>query len=106
MVNGGMINYTVAALRMAKKANAVSKLHAKVAKDMWKDYSGTCNIIPITNAQNQSFWQDKTIKRAWERKQVKAYQKRKLELKQDLFNEVEKQTNKKMDPEVLTFVWA
>ncbi len=106
MVNGGMVNYTVAALRMAKKANAVSKLHAKVAKDMWKDYPGTCNIIPITNAQNQNFWQDKTIKRTWERKQVKAYQKRKLELKQELFNEVEKQTNKKMDPEVLTFVWA
>jgi starch phosphorylase len=106
MVNGGMVNYTVAALRMAKRANAVSKLHAKVAKDMWKDYPGTCNIIPITNAQNQNFWQDKTIKRTWERKQVKAYQKRKLELKQELFNEVEKQTNKKMDPEVLTFVWA
>ena len=106
MVNGGMINYTVAALRMAKKANAVSKLHAKVAKDMWKDYPGPCNIIPITNAQNQSFWQDKIIKRTWERKQVKAYQKRKLELKQDLFNEVAQQTNKKMDPKVLTFVWA
>ena len=38
MVNGGMINYTVAALRMAKKANAVSKLHAEVANDMWKDF--------------------------------------------------------------------
>ena len=106
MVNGGMVNYTIAALRMAKKANAVSKLHAKVAKNMWKDYPGTCTIIPITNAQNQRFWQDKTIKRTWERKQVKAYQKRKLELKQDLFNEVENQTNKKMDPKVLTFVWA
>ena len=106
MVNGGMINYTVSALRMAKKANAVSKLHAKVAKDMWKDYDGICNIIPITNAQNQSFWQDKVIKRTWERKQVKAYQKRKLELKQDLFNEVAKQTNKIFDPNVLTFVWA
>jgi len=106
MVNGGMINYTVSALRMAKKANAVSKLHAKVAKDMWKDYDGICNIIPITNAQNQSFWQDKTIKRTWEKKQVKAYQKRKLDLKQDFFTEVARQTNKIFDPNVLTFVWA
>src|SRR5210317_340175 len=93
-VNGGMINYTVSALRMAKKANAVSKLHAKVAKDMWKDYEGTCPIIPINNAQNQNFWQDKTIKRTWERKQEKAYKKRKVEVKQDFFNEVAKQTNK------------
>jgi starch phosphorylase len=62
-VNGGNINYTVSALRMAKKANAVSKLHAKVAKDMWKSYSGICSIIPITNAQNQNFWQDKALKK-------------------------------------------
>ena len=106
MVNGGMINYTVSALRMAKKANAVSKLHAKVAKDMWKDYPGTCNIIPIINEQNQSFWQDKKIKSTWERKQVKAYKRRKTELKHELFNEVAAQTGKSFDPNVMTFVWA
>ncbi len=53
-----MINYTVSALRMAKNANAVSKLHAKVANEMWKDFKGVSKIIPITNAQNQNFWQD------------------------------------------------
>ena len=106
MVNGGMINYTVSALRMAKKANAVSKLHAKVANDMWKDYDGICKIIPITNAQNQKFWQDNTIKKAWETKNVKTYKKRKIELKKELFEEVYKQTGKKYDPNVLTIVWA
>ena len=105
-VNGGMINYTVSALRMAKKANAVSKLHAKVAKDMWKEYEGVCNIIPITNAQNQKFWQDKVLKRSWEKKQVKAFQKRKLELKEDLFRVVAEQTHKNFDPNTLTIVWA
>ncbi len=106
MVNNGMINYTVAALRMAKKANAVSKLHAKVAKDMWKDYDRTCSIIPITNAQNQKFWMDETVEKAWKKKNAKAYKKRKLELKADLFREVVNQTEKMFDPEVLTFVWA
>ena len=106
MVNNGMINYTVAALRMAKKANAVSKLHAKVAKDMWKDYDRTCNIIPITNAQNKNFWMDKTVEKAWKKKNGVAYKKRKIELKKELFTEVVNQTEKMFDPNVLTFVWA
>ncbi|WP_179319746.1 alpha-glucan family phosphorylase [Winogradskyella helgolandensis] len=105
-VNGGMINYTIAALRMAKKANGVSKLHAKVANDMWKDYDGVSEIIPITNAQNQKFWQDASIKKAWTNKKAKAYKTRKTILKKELFDEVYKQTGKTFDPKVLTFVWA
>ncbi|NRD23828.1 alpha-glucan family phosphorylase [Winogradskyella litoriviva] len=105
-VNGGMINYTISALRMAKKANGVSKLHAKVANDMWKDYKGVSKIIPITNAQNQKFWQDASIKKAWANKKVKAYKTRKTILKKELFEEVFKQTGKTFDPKVLTIVWA
>ena len=105
-VNNGMINYTVSALRMAKKANAVSKLHAVVANDMWKDFSDICEIIPITNAQNQNFWQDEDIKNAWKKRSSKAYLKRKLELKKELFDEVLNQTEKLFDPNVLTIVWA
>lgn len=106
MVNGGRINYTVSALRMSKKANAVSKLHSKVANDMWKDYEGISKIIPITNAQNQKFWQDERIKKAWSNRNEKAYRKRKTELKKELFEEVLHQTGKTFDPNVLTFVWA
>jgi glycogen phosphorylase len=105
-VNGGMINYTVSALRMAKRANAVSKLHAVVSNDMWKEYDNICKIIPITNAQNQNFWQDSDIKKAWTKKNSKAYKKRKFELKKQLFDEVLNQTEKLFDPNVLTFVWA
>ncbi|MEP0368350.1 MAG: alpha-glucan family phosphorylase [Cyclobacteriaceae bacterium] len=106
MVEGGMISYTVSALRMAKRSNAVSKLHAKVSKDMWKGFDGISEIIPITNAQNQKFWQDKTIEKAWEKKDAKAYKKRKTELKKVLFDEVLNQTGKLFDPNVLTIVWA
>ena len=106
MVNDGMINYTVSALRLAKKANAVSKLHAKVSQDMWKGYPGICDIIPITNAQNQKYWQDKEIKKAWQSKDSLAYVKRKTELKKELFDEVLNQTEKLFDPNVFTIVWA
>lgn len=105
-VNGGMLNYTVSALRMAKKANGVSKLHAKVSKEIWKDYEKICDIIPITNAQNQNFWQDKQLGKAHSKGNRKAYKKRKLELKSELFDEVLSQTKKLFDPNVLTIVWA
>tara|TARA_R110000868_G_scaffold29447_16_gene109601 strand:- start:7538 stop:9178 length:1641 start_codon:yes stop_codon:yes gene_type:complete len=106
MVNDGMINYTVSALRLARKANAVSKLHSKVANDMWKSFDGISKIIPITNAQNQLFWQDEVIAKTWAKKNVKAYKARKIELKNELFEEVFSQTGKRFDPNVLTIVWA
>ncbi|MFY0599779.1 MAG: alpha-glucan family phosphorylase [Cyclobacteriaceae bacterium] len=106
MVDGGMISYTVSALRMAKRSNAVSKLHAMVSKDMWKGFDGISEIIPITNAQNQKFWMDKVIEKSWEKKDEKAYKKRKIELKTALFDEVLDQTGKLFDPKVLTIVWA
>ncbi len=105
-VNGGMISYTVAALRMAKKANAVSKLHSTVARRMWKDYSGISKIIPITNAQNQNFWQDKQLEKAWLKRDGSRFVKRKKELKKELFETVVDQTGKLFDPDVLTIVWA
>jgi len=106
VVNGGMINYTVSALRLAKKANAVSKLHSVVANDMWKGFDRISKIIPITNAQNQNFWQDEEIKKAWKKKNSSAFKKRKYELKSSLFEVVLNQTNKLFDPNVLTIVWA
>ena len=105
-IDHGMLSYTVAALRHAKKANAVSKLHAKVSKGMWKDYKGISKIIPITNAQNQSYWQDKTLAAAMEKGNKKAFVKRKHELKSQLFKVVADQTGKIFDPSVLTIVWA
>jgi len=106
VVNGGMINYTVAALRLAKRSNAVSKLHAKVSQNMWEGYSGTSKIIPITNAQNQKFWQDEEIERAHNTRDADLYKQRKTELKKILFDEVLNQTVKLFDPNVLTLVWA
>lgn len=106
MIHGGMINYTISALRFAKISNAVSRLHGVVANDMWNGYHGISKIIAITNAQNQNFWQDDEIKKAWENKKPEILSKRKKELKKKLFKEVQKQTGKKMDPNALTIVWA
>ena len=56
--NGDALNYTLTALRFARKANAVSKVHGIVANEMWGHYEGICPIIPITNSQNGTYWRD------------------------------------------------
>jgi starch phosphorylase len=76
------LNYTLSALRLSRKANAVSKLHGEVARDMWKEYTDIAPIISITNAQKLSYWQDEALAKAVdcndlqaisENKQVKLY---------------------------------
>lgn len=106
MINGHALNYTVSALRFSDRANAVSKLHAKVSNDMWKGFDHIPEIIPITNAQNQEFWQDKALEKAHKNKDWKAFKQRKHELKKPLFDEVLNQTGKIFDPNIITIVWA
>ena len=97
---------TVGALKTAKRANAVSKIHEKVANEMWKDVPGRCEIISITNAQNMRYWSDKQLT-SW-MLEHEDYQLigRKKHLKHLLFEEVADQTGKLFDPDVLTIVWA
>lgn len=102
----GMFNHTLAALRLAKKANAVSKKHQVVSAEMWGEYDDICDIIPITNAQNKHYWIDPQLEKFHSTKNAKKYISRKKELKSDLFTVVADQTGKIFDPNVLTVVWA
>ncbi len=100
------LNYSLTALRMAKIANGVSKLHGKVSNDMWAGYSGICEIKSITNAQNYTYWQDAALHDAFEKKNMKRAFERKKEMKRALFSVVADQTGKIFDENVLTLVWA
>ncbi|MGY6561507.1 MAG: alpha-glucan family phosphorylase [Luteibaculaceae bacterium] len=102
----GILNYTVAALRLARLANGVSKLHAEVANDMWKSFDKICKIIPITNSQNFNYWADKELYAYLDSKADDKLLARKKELKKQLFEEVADQTGKIFSPDVLTIVWA
>jgi glycogen phosphorylase len=105
-IEGDSLNYTVAALKFARKANGVSKLHAKVAQDMWKGNSGICEIISITNAQNKTYWKDDQLESALSSKNDDAIITRKKEMKKQLFKVVADQCGKLFDENVLTIVWA
>ncbi|MDX2191067.1 MAG: alpha-glucan family phosphorylase [Bacteroidota bacterium] len=100
------LDYTLTALRGAKIANAVSKLHGEVSNDMWASFSGICKIDYITNAQNKKFWKDDVLEIALANQDSDLLIKRKKELKKVLFYEVSNQCGKLFDPEVLTMVWA
>jgi starch phosphorylase len=102
----GMLNYTLTALQLAKKANGVSQLHGEVARKMWGSHNDICEITAITNAQNKTYWRDELLDDALEKGNDKALTIRKKELKQKLFRVVANQTGKLFDENVLTIVWA
>jgi starch phosphorylase len=102
----GVLNYTLTALRMAKRANGVSQLHGEVSRKMWDGYEGICEITAITNAQNKTYWSDPELDKALEQNNNAALIKRKKDLKHKLFRVVANQTGKLFDENVLTIVWA
>ena len=91
---------------MSRKANGVSKLHGEVSRHMWENYSGTCPIDHVTNAQNKNYWADDRLEEARANNDLAALDIRKKELKKYLFKEVANQTGKWFDENVLTIVWA
>ncbi len=102
----GTLNYTLTALRIAKKANGVSQLHGDVARKMWEPYKGICTIEAITNAQNKTYWHDYMLDKALAKNDDKKLLSRKKMLKRKLFRVVANQTGKLFDENVLTIVWA
>jgi len=103
---GDTLDYTLTALRMAKIANGVSKIHGEVSRKMWAGNSGICSIISITNAQNKRYWADTDLVKALAVNDDEALLKRKRHLKKRLFEVVGDQTGELFDPDVLTIVWA
>lgn len=102
----GVLNYSLSALRMAKKANGVSQLHGEVARKMWGSYSGICAIDAITNAQNKTYWRDYMLEKALAKDDDEKLVLRKKMLKKKLFRVVANQTGKLFDENLLTLVWA
>jgi starch phosphorylase len=101
-----MFNHSLAALRFAKLANGVSRLHGKVSNALWSKYENICPIISITNAQNWKYWSDKQLYRFMEEGNDWAFDDRKKYLKKRTFEIVADQTGKLFDPNVFTMIWA
>ena len=99
-------NHSLAALRFARIANGVSKLHGEVSRHMWQKYNDICPIISITNAQNWRYWADKQLYKAREEGADLVFDDRKKWMKKRAFEIVADQTGKLFDPNVFTIVWS
>lgn len=105
-MDGDNFSYTLGALKFAGKANGVSALHGKVAREMWGHYNGICEITSITNAQNKNYWEDPVMDQAIATGKDEEITLRKKEMKANLFKLVADQCGKLFSPDVLTIVWA
>ena len=105
-MEGDQFNYTLAALKFARKANGVSALHGEVARQMWGSNPGICEITSITNAQNKKYWKDDALEAAITANNDIAIVDRKKQMKRELFKVVADQCGKLFDADVLTIVWA
>ncbi|MGN6213961.1 alpha-glucan family phosphorylase [Parafilimonas sp.] len=105
-IEDDQFNHSLTALRFAKMANGVSKLHGKVANEMWSKYSGIAPITSITNAQNWRYWADKQLYASMDENNDWRFDDRKWYLKKRAFEIVADQTGKLFNPSILTIVWA
>lgn len=105
-INDGAFNHSLVALRFAKLANGVSKLHGEVSRAMWEKTPGICPIISITNSQNWRYWADKQLYQYADENNDAKWDDRKKYLKRRAFEIVADQTGKVYDPSVFTIVWA
>lgn len=104
--NTQVLNFSLIALRLAKIANAVSKIHGRVSNEMWRSAEGISKITSITNSQNKNYWKNDNLETCLTKNDTKGLQQAKKKLKSELFAEVADQTGKLFDPDILTIVWA
>ncbi|MCD0480111.1 alpha-glucan family phosphorylase [Chryseobacterium sp. LC2016-29] len=104
--DGELFNHSLCALKMARIANGVSKLHGEVSRAMWSKYPGICEIKSITNAQEFKYWGDKELYISKDENNDIVFDYRKKILKKRLFRIVADQTGNLFDPNIFTIVWA
>ncbi len=103
---GDVLDHTLTALRLCKKANAVSQMHLQTLQKMWQNEKDICGIIAITNAQNYTYWHDEELYNALEIGDNEALAKVKKKHKINLFETVADQCGEIYDENVCTIIFA
>lgn len=98
-LGGTPFNMTVAALRIARKSNAVAQLHKDTANDMWKEVEGRSEIIGITNGVHRGTWVDDAMAKA---KSPDDLWNRHTQLKSELITFIKERNGVTLNPDILT----
>jgi len=97
-LGGDPFNMTVAGLRLARRANAVSALHGETARAMWAEVENAAPIIAITNGVHAPTWQADSIRDADD---VSALQEARRALRMELARQVATKTRRPLDSDAL-----
>ena len=98
-LGGDPFNMTVAGLRMARKANAVSALHGETARAMWRQVTGAAEILGIVNGVHAPTWQAPLIREA--RRDPDRLEAAHVRLKHALGEAIAARAQTRLDPEAL-----
>jgi starch phosphorylase len=103
-IGGEPFNMTVAGLRLARLANAVSELHGHTARRMWAQIDNAAPITHVTNGVHQPTWQSRHVRdaagdggRLWDTH---------VAHKRELLEEVEKRARVAIPPSTLLIGFA
>ncbi|HUB06748.1 MAG TPA: alpha-glucan family phosphorylase [Myxococcales bacterium] len=102
-LGGDPFNMTVAGLRLACRANAVSELHGVTAREMWRHVGETAPILAITNGVHPGTWQDPRIRTALHGGDLLATHR---ELKAELLAEIDKRAGVRLKPDAMLVGFA
>jgi starch phosphorylase len=103
-LGGDPFNMTVAGLRLARRANAVAQLHARTAREMWRDVPGAAPILGITNGVHVPTWQDPRVARA--AGDDAALEAVRRAAKTELLDEIARRTGRRLVPDVPLIAFA
>ncbi|HYM80181.1 MAG TPA: alpha-glucan family phosphorylase [Candidatus Limnocylindria bacterium] len=103
-LGGDPFNMTVAGLRLSRRANAVSQLHAETSRSMWGAIADAAPIEGITNGVHAPTWQSPQIRSA--ARDPQALWAAHGEHKRELVAEVERRTGVRFDPDALLIGFA
>ncbi len=103
---GDELDHTLTALRLAGKANAVSKMHLNTICQNWINYEGVCQMFTITNAQNYTYWRNADLYKALKDNDDETLQEIKFRGKRNLFDIVADQCGEIYDEKICTIVFA
>jgi len=98
-LGGEPFNMTVAGLRLARKANAVSALHGETARAMWRHVAGAAPILGIVNGVHAPTWQAPAIREALN-DPVHLWAAH-VALKNDLGAMIAERTGQRLDPDAM-----
>ncbi len=93
---------TLACLRLARDANAVSKRHLEICLERWGELSECARWRAVTNGVTPEFWQSRDLAAA---DRVGALAAAKAKHKNDMLFYIEGRTSKRFSPDVLTVGW-